>query len=162
VVGGICGDGCWILRNENAPQEQNRATIKPKQSLGRSFWGWNSFIRIFSPCFFAALLANAKMNVETFPPSFWVMSIRLIWSAKICDLSDSNSGWASPGHSSHRPPKICNLYSWWPNPDHGAYEYLMRHHTYAIRFITCSSVRSSTSSISHLTSSGILLHLVGT
>lgn len=54
---------------------------------------------------FAFFVAVAKTNVKTFLPSFWVMSIRLIWSAKICDLSDSNSEWAAPRHlPTHEPP----------------------------------------------------------
>lgn len=94
---------------------------------------------------FAFFVAVARTNVETFLPSFWVMSIRLIWSAKICDLSDSNSERAAPRHlPTHEPPwpTASHRPCAWPSrcsPCGESHEYLMRqarthslHHTFSM------------------------------
>lgn len=98
----------------------------------------NSFIRIFCCCV-------AKTNVKTFLPSFWVMSIRLIWSAKICDLSDSNSEWAAPRHLPTSEPPCAHMLCAWPSgcsPYGESHEYLMcqirthaLHHTFSLTHV---------------------------
>jgi len=135
-----CGMGTHHKSKTEPPLNQNRAR------------GVFVGVELIYSHFF---LANAKMNVETFPPSFWVMSIRLIWSAKICDLSDSNSGWAAPGHSSHRP-KAAILHIHWMAISISRPRCVWISNVAHTYYIRNPLHHLATSSISHLTSSGIL------
>lgn len=120
---------------------RNTATIKPKRARGVGSSSAIPFELIYSHFF----VAVAKTNVKTFLPSFWVMSIRLIWSAKICDLSDRNSEWAAPRHLPTSEPPCAHMLCAWHSgcsPYGESHEYLMcqirthaLHHTFSLTHV---------------------------